>query len=161
MIRAVLDTNVLVSGILGLEHSSKPSAEIFRRWEVGAFGLVTSSHILEELVRTLGNLYFSTRISPTEAAQATLTIQRQAEIADTTDQVRTTATHPEDDFILAAAVSAQVDYLVTGDRQLLALHGIRGIEIVSPSQFLDILDASLPPPRDDAPSGRGGMTNSR
>jgi predicted nucleic acid-binding protein len=50
------------------------------------------------------------------------------------------ATHPEDDLILATAVSAQADYLVTGDRHLLALGMFHGVQIVSPREFLTILD---------------------
>jgi predicted nucleic acid-binding protein len=104
---------------------------------------VTSSDILEELIRTLGNPYFSRRISPAEAAHAILTIQRQAELAEITDPIEATATHLEDDLILAAVVSARVDYLVTGDMQLLALQDVGGARIVSPREFLDLLDAAL------------------
>jgi uncharacterized protein len=50
------------------------------------------------------------------------------------------ATHPEDDMILATALSAQADYLVTGDRQLQALGEFRGVRIVSPRQFVMVLE---------------------
>jgi predicted nucleic acid-binding protein len=50
------------------------------------------------------------------------------------------ASHPEDDPILATAVSASADYLVTGDRQLQRLGSYRGVSIVSPREFLDLLD---------------------
>ena len=49
------------------------------------------------------------------------------------------ATHPEDDLVLATAVSAQADYLVTRDRQLLKLGSYQGVAIVSPTEFLDEL----------------------
>jgi len=49
------------------------------------------------------------------------------------------ATHPEDDLILATAASARADYLVTGDRQLLALGTFEEIAIVTPRAFLDLL----------------------
>ena len=142
MIRAVLDTNVLASGILGLGHSSAPPAEILRRWEMGAFGLVSSDHILKELVRTLGNSCFSSRIPAADVAGMVETIQRSGEVVELSDFVSGMATHPEDDLTLAAAVSAQVDYLVTGDGQLLDLERIEDVEIVSPRAFVDILDAT-------------------
>jgi predicted nucleic acid-binding protein len=53
--------------------------------------------------------------------------------------VQGVASHPEDDLILATAVSAQADYLVTGDRQLLALGRYQGVEIVTPRAFATIL----------------------
>lgn len=142
MIRAVLDTNVLVSGILGVEHSSKPPAELFRRLQAREFELVGSGHILEELIRTLGNAYFSQRISPAEAAQAVSTIRQYAISVELDDPIEATATHPEDDLILAAVASAEVDYLVTGDRQLQALRCFGRAEIVSPAEFIAILDAA-------------------
>jgi predicted nucleic acid-binding protein len=51
------------------------------------------------------------------------------------------ATHPEDDLVLAAAVSAGADYLVTGDRKLQALDTFEGVRILSPRQFLDMIEA--------------------
>jgi predicted nucleic acid-binding protein len=53
--------------------------------------------------------------------------------------VQGVASHPEDDLILATAVSAQADYLVTGDRQLLALGEYQGAQIVTPRAFATIL----------------------
>jgi predicted nucleic acid-binding protein len=50
------------------------------------------------------------------------------------------ATHPEDDLIVATALSAKADYLVTGDRKLLELGTYAGITFVSPRGFLDHLD---------------------
>jgi predicted nucleic acid-binding protein len=41
--------------------------------------------------------------------------------------------------ILATAVSARADYLVTGDRQLLALGEYQGVQMVTPRDFLAIL----------------------
>lgn len=49
------------------------------------------------------------------------------------------ASHPEDDLILATAISAEVEYLVTGDKQLLAHDGYRRLRIIAPREFLDII----------------------
>jgi predicted nucleic acid-binding protein len=47
---------------------------------------------------------------------------------------------PKDDVIIATAVKARADYLVTGDcRHLLALGEYEGIRVVTPRQFLDRL----------------------
>ena len=46
---------------------------------------------------------------------------------------------PTDDHILACAVAARVDYLITGDNHLMQLGNYKGIQIVSPSEFLIIL----------------------
>jgi predicted nucleic acid-binding protein len=57
-----------------------------------------------------------------------------------TSPVSGVATHPEDDLILAAAVSAQADYLVTGDARLQALGSYQGVKIVTPREFVQILE---------------------
>jgi uncharacterized protein len=49
----------------------------------------------------------------------------------------------KDDVIVATAVAAKADYLVTGDRRhLLSLGAYEGIRIVTPRQFLGILDGA-------------------
>lgn len=46
---------------------------------------------------------------------------------------------PEDDKFLAAAIEGRVEYVVTGDRDLLDLKQYKGVRIVSPAEFLRIL----------------------
>jgi len=46
---------------------------------------------------------------------------------------------PGDDKFLAAAVEAQGDYVVSGDKDLLDLKAYRGVRIATPAQFLTIL----------------------
>jgi predicted nucleic acid-binding protein len=53
--------------------------------------------------------------------------------------VHNIATHPEDDVILATAVSAKADYLVTGDTKLQHIGMYRGVVILSPRRFLETL----------------------
>lgn len=67
-------------------------------------------------------------------------LEQEAVLTPITRQVQGVATHPEDDLILAAAVSARADYLVTGDDQLQKLGGFEGVKIVSPREFLRLLD---------------------
>jgi len=52
------------------------------------------------------------------------------------------ATHPEDDLVLATALSAGADYLVTGDRRFRArVPRYQGVIVISPADFLIILGA--------------------
>ena len=55
------------------------------------------------------------------------------------------ATHPEDDAILATALSVQVPYLVTGDRPLLTRGAYGGTRLLSPRQFLAVLESEAAP----------------
>lgn len=58
MIHALLDTNVLASGFLGLENSPSAPGEIVRRWRRRQFHLAVSHHLLTELRNTLEDPYF-------------------------------------------------------------------------------------------------------
>jgi hypothetical protein len=66
-----------------------------------------------------------------------------------TVSVAGTATHPEDDLILATALSVGVDYLVTGDSKLQRLRSYQGVTILSPRAFLEALTAGPGDDRDD------------
>jgi putative PIN family toxin of toxin-antitoxin system len=46
----------------------------------------------------------------------------------------------DDDVVLATALAGKTDVIVTGDEDLLVLKAFRGIKILSPRQFLDLLD---------------------
>ncbi len=67
-------------------------------------------------------------------------LRDKAEPTSVTIAVIGIASHPEDDLVLATAVSGNVDYLVTGDLKLQALGRFRDVAIVSPRSFLDRLE---------------------
>jgi predicted nucleic acid-binding protein len=72
--------------------------------------------------------------------------QFQALLASTTTLVSSTikvehvASHHEDDLVLATAVTAKADYLVTGDGALQQLGAYEGVTILSPRAFLDVVE---------------------
>ena len=140
MIAAVLDANVLAPAVRGFANPDNTLGELLRRWRDGRFQLVVSQPILDELSRTLANSYFSQSLTDEQRARAVRLLARRARFTPITVEVRSVASHPEDDLILATAVSARADYLVTGDRQLLKLQSYLGVTIVSPRDFLALLE---------------------
>lgn len=136
MIVAVLDTNVLASGVAGIARRESTPGEVLRRWRAGAYVLVTSELILAELIRTLTNQYFSARLVPAETEAAILRLRSEAVVQPIAANVTGSATHREDDLILATALSSNADYLVTGDHELQAIGAFQGVRIVSPREFL-------------------------
>ncbi len=141
MIAAVLDTNVLASGIVGIVRLESTPGELLRRWRANAFTLVLSEPILAELIRTLTNPYFAARLAPSEVTDTLRRLHGEAHLQPITERVSGHATHREDDVILATALSAKADFLVTGDRGLHAIRVFQGVRVVSPREFLAILDA--------------------
>lgn len=133
---ATLDSNVLVSGFVRPE--SVPGM-ILRRWREGMFRLVLSEHILEEVGETLREPYFQQFLDERQVVDDLALLRQEAVVVELSVEVRGVATHPEDDVILATAVSAAVGVLVTGDKQLLRLGSFREVAIISPREFLDRL----------------------
>lgn len=140
MIRAVLDTNVIVSGLISYESAGVPPSRILRAWTGGRFTALTSGPILAEVERALVKQYFLTRIPLEKRTAFVTTLRTESESVVLSVHVAGVATHPEDDLVLATAASARADYLVTGDRQLLRLGSFEGVSIISPADFLIVLD---------------------
>ena len=133
MIRVTLDTNVLASG---LTRDGSAVAEIIRHWRSGAIVLVTSAHILEELTRAFANPYFGSNISMDQAQALLRLVETKAVVVELSVEVQGVATHPEDDKVLATALSGASEVLCTGDKQLLKLGAFQGVEILSPRDLL-------------------------
>lgn len=136
MIAAVLDTNVLVSGFLS--GASTPGV-LVQAWRADRFRLVTSLAILAEVERTLQKPYFRERMSDDQVRRASVLLRTDSFLVPNVEPLAGVATHPEDDAILATAVSGAADYLVTGDRQVQGLGSVQGISIISPAIFRAIL----------------------
>lgn len=136
MITAVLDTNVLASGFVRPEP---PPGQLLVAWRARLFLLVTSEPILAELTRTFEEPYFAQHLNPSQRANNIALLRHEAIITPLTSRVQGVATHPEDDLVLATALSASVHYLVSGDNQLKKLGRYRGVIIVSPRGFLEVL----------------------
>lgn len=133
MIRATLDTNVLGPGLIG---DTSAAARLLQFWSDGAFILVVSIHILEELERSFTDPYFAARVPSDRAAELVQLVATNATVIEVSVEVQGVATHPEDDLVLATAVSGEASLLCTRDKQLLKLRTFQGIEILSPGEFL-------------------------
>lgn len=81
-----------------------------------------------------------TRIPDEERADALETLETRTEWVEVTAVVSGMASHPEDDRILATALSARADILVTGDTQLLALGTCGTTRIMTVRETLNVLE---------------------
>ena len=82
-----------------------------------------------------------------------------AELVDDIPELSVVANDPKDDMVVATAVAAEADYLVTGDRaHLLPMREYQGIPIISTRSFLDLLngpEAAATPARRSSRPARG------
>src|SRR4051812_29538636 len=97
MIRAVLDTNVLASGALGLTDGVTPPALLLQQWRAGRFRLIISDYIEKELRTTLAQPYFKHRIRSEDRELFSILLSKFAEHVAIRHLVAGVATHPEDD----------------------------------------------------------------
>jgi putative PIN family toxin of toxin-antitoxin system len=142
-IRAVIDTNVFVSGLIS-PHSG--SAEIIRYWrEQRRFIPIVSRELLGEIYRILGHPKIAERYHIAENERQRLIRQLYVRSIYVTPTGRLRICRdPDDDFLIEAAILGLANYLVTGDPDLQdcrvtdALHKF-GIKVVSIGQFLRAL----------------------
>ncbi|MGH2532401.1 MAG: putative toxin-antitoxin system toxin component, PIN family [Thermomicrobiales bacterium] len=140
MIRAFLDANVYASGMLGFDNDQSTPGAILRSWFGRSFELITSDLLIAEVARALDNAYFVARVSHRVYDLTMTALKQQARRVEITVLVSGVAAHPEDDLVLAAAVSAQADVLVTGNHKLQELKHYQGVTNVSPRAFLTLLE---------------------
>lgn len=139
--KAVLDTNVFISFLLGRGLQSPPSKVVLAGIHAD-FTIVCSHQLLAELKRKVADKpYLSAKIPPSELDLLVGALVAQAEFV-TADLAMPSQLSRDrnDDFLLIAAVIAGADYLVTGDKDLLVLGEFEGVRIVSPADFAELLD---------------------
>lgn len=132
----LLDANVLAAGFA---NADGPPGQLVDLWRAGRFVLIVSEHVLSELEGTFAKPYFRRRMSSDQQARALSLLRADAVMVTISASIRGVASHPSDDLVLATAVSGRADYLVTGDIELRRLSPFRGIVILSPRAFLDVL----------------------
>lgn len=139
--RAVLDTNVVVSGALS---RGSPPGLVLRAARLREFELVTSEALLEEWRDVLARAKIHARIgwSMEETAEFVNGLLVGAEIVSPTQSVAVITKDESDNRVLEAAVEGDADYIVSGDNHLLELKEHAGIRVVTPATFVAILQAS-------------------
>lgn len=135
MLRAVLDTNVIVSGTIS---STGAPFEVLEAWRHRRFTLVTSPLILKEAERVFEYPRIKKAYS-LDAETVDRIVAQFAKYAAVTPGelvVREIKDDPADDMFLACAIEGEADFIVTGDRHLLDVGTYRGVSIMSPRSFL-------------------------
>jgi len=136
--RAVYDTTILVSGIVA---TMDPIALVINAVISGQVELVISPYILEELRRTLtSKQYFLDRITEEEREKYLSSLDAVATLITPYREISGIVTDPNDDPIIDLAISARVEYLVTGDKRILAVGEYEGAKMLTAREFYDVLN---------------------
>jgi len=132
MVRVVVDTNVLVSALI---VGGKPRRLLLKLQEEHT--VILSRQIAAELADVLTRDKFMVKTSQIERFLSVLV--RKSKIVSTHSCFKVVSEDPDDDEVLNTAYSGKADYIVTGDKHLLALKEFKRIEIVNVTQMLEIL----------------------
>lgn len=132
MIRAVIDTNVLVSG---LGWPGGPPAEIVAQALRGSFVPVTSEPLLSELGRTL--CYPKLAEAFRDPSSVVRLVAGMSEVVQPITRLQVLTDEPDNRVLEAAVGSA--DFIITGDKALLHLSRYEHVAILIPADFLEVL----------------------
>jgi len=133
-LQVILDTNVLVSGIA---YPASVPGKIMAAWRHGSIDVLLSVYILDELRRVLPRLAQHHGLNSAEIDDLVDALSIQAEniepLASLDADLRDAADQPVLGTLLAALQTSGTNYLITGDKDLLALAG--RYPIITPSEF--------------------------
>ena len=133
--RVVLDTNQHISAII---RPDGHPAQIVQLWRIGLIELAISPAILEEFEAVVHRPRIQQRYNLSDAD-----INEYSEVLRTTTVlvpgimiVDAVPDDPDDNIIIACAIEAEADFIVSGDQHLLLLGSYHGIPIVKAADFL-------------------------
>lgn len=133
--RVVLDTNVLISGVIatGTPH------DVLVAGYSGEYQIIVSVPTLTEFRETLQKYPERFGLDEDEIQEEVETLRYYAEFVDPSEDLTVVPDDPDDDKFFEVAVEGQATYIVSGDQHLLDVESFRGIEVVTPREFFDIL----------------------
>lgn len=141
-LRLVLDTNIVVAGLL---WNGPPRRLIELAIDGEAVELFSSPVLLDELAHTLGYSKFDKRIEAFATSIAALVAQYSGLVGLVVPASvpRIVANDADDDHVIAVAVAARAELIVTGDRKhLLPIGSHQGIAIVTAREVVERIEAT-------------------
>lgn len=137
--RAVIDTNVLIAGILW----RGPPHALLEHVRAGTVTLVSSPALLAELAEVIGRAKFDAILKRTTTSheRSLAEVRRLSEVIVPPPLPQPVCRDPADDEVLALAVAARVELIVSGDNDLLSLRSFEGIPILAPAEAVGVIEA--------------------
>jgi len=137
-IRAVVDTNLFVSGLISPKGSPRKILDMARNKD---FKVVTSLAINHEILNVLHREHIYAKYNLTEEIIDDISafLYEGTVLTEGRYAISKIKKDPEDDKFIACAIEGEADYVISGDEHLLGLKHYRGVQIVDARAFLRIL----------------------
>jgi len=138
-LRAVIDTNVLIAAILW----RGPPHALLEHVRAGTVSLVSSPALLAELADVIGRTKFDAILAKTNTSRerSLAEVRRLAEVIEPPPLPQPVCRDPDDDEVLALAIAAKVELIVSGDNDLLSMNSFEGIPILAPAEAVGLIEA--------------------
>lgn len=135
MIRAVIDTNLIISYLL---TQSDTTSRLISHWERGDFVYLISPTMLAELQAVIQRprLRQQMRVNPLVLLEL---IEQDTELVMGKLILTGVCRDPKDDHFIACAVEGQANYLVTGDKDLLDIERYQTVNMIKAYEFVTLL----------------------
>ena len=131
MIKVVVDTNVFVSSFFG----GNPR-KIVDLWKSGQLTLCLSRPIIDEYIEVLQRLGLKNERELSELLSL-FAHGFHVLFSAKTPELHLVEEDPDDDKFIECAVALKADFIISGDKALIAIQDYMGIRIVTPKEFLD------------------------
>jgi len=136
-LKLVLDTNTVISGFLW----RKAPRLIVDAALDGRIALATSAVLVDELFRVVSRAKFARKLAQHDIAPQAL-VERYAQLCEWTTPAhirRTVPADADDDHVLACALAARADVIVSGDAHLRNLKHYQGMRIVAATEAMALI----------------------
>lgn len=131
--KAVVDTNVFISSFLNPKGTPR---KVISLWKTGELIICLSAEILEEYIEVL--IRMGLKDEPETGELLELFRKRiNIDFVAIDQDIKLIASDPDDDKFIECAVNAGAEVIITGDRHLKDLKQYKGIDILSPAEFID------------------------
>ncbi len=131
--RVAIDTNVLVSALIGPGRSRRLVVKLLE-----AHSVVSSKEMLAELADVLSRGKFI-EVRSSQVDEFLSVLVSRSEFVTVKQRLRIVSEDPDDDIVLSTASEGRADYIVSGDKHLLKLKELKGIKIVMVKDMLEIM----------------------
>ena len=137
--KVVIDTNVLVSAFLSPRGVP---ARIFKRLEQEAFELLLSEQILHEYAVALRyeRVKKVHKLTDEQIVRLLEDLRTSATIIKPTRSLTVVAADPDDNKLFECALAGGAQFIVSGDAKVQAVKHYQGIEVLSPTLFLALIE---------------------